>query len=263
MSVTRSIAEPLRTFVRKATIIGMVTAISMVAATAYSNESPMDDERIKSLVKEVIRENPKLIIDTLNRYQAERKKKKQEQEFEASFKNRLTDTIADHNPSKGPVDALVTIIEYTDFQCPYCARGAQTLNQVQQQYSDKVRVVFKNLPLKMHAQAEPAARAALAANKQGKFWEYHDLLFQQASSLNDDIYINLAADLGLDVEQFANDMNSETVAAQVRSDMNQARALRLNGTPRFLVNGVQIKGAYPPDYFVKVINRLLKEKSES
>jgi protein-disulfide isomerase len=250
---------PLKTFTRKAMPIAMAAAIAIVPAIAFSSEPVPDDEHIKAIVKEVIRENPKLIIDVVSQYQADRKKRQQEQQLEASFKNRMTDTVADHNPRKGPADAPVTIIEYTDFQCPYCARGAQTLKQVQQQYPDKVQVVFKNLPLKMHKQAEPAARAALAAHKQGKFWSYHDLLFQKASSLNDEVYASLAADLGLDVERFKSDMNSRAIADQVRADMDQAKALGLNGTPRFLVNGVQIKGAYPPDHFVNIIDRLLEE----
>jgi protein-disulfide isomerase len=243
----------------KVLITGMLAAVAMGPAIGFAADKAPDDEHIKALVKEVIRENPKLIIETLQKYQVEQKKQQQEKQLEASFKNRIEDTVAAHNPRKGPADAPVTIIEYTDFQCPYCARGAQTLDTVQKRYPDKVRVVFKNLPLKMHAQAEPAAKAALAAHKQGKFWEYHDLLFQNSSSLKDETYTKLAADLGLDVEQFNRDMASEEIAAQLKSDMDQAKALRFNGTPRFLVNGVQIKGAYPPDHFAMVIDRLLKE----
>lgn len=119
----------------------------------------LDDEHIKAIVKEVIQENPRLILDTVNQYVAEEKKKQAELKYEASFKNRMTDVISAGNPQKGPSDAPVTIIEYTDFQCPYCAKGAQTLDQILQMYPDRVRVVFKNKPLKMHEQALPAALA--------------------------------------------------------------------------------------------------------
>ena len=244
---------------RMAAMAALLAIMIITPASTRAAEPGINDDHLEEIVKAVIRENPKLIIDTLNQYQAKQKKKQQAKQMEAGFDDRLTDTVSGHNPKKGPADAPVTIIEYTDFQCPYCARGARTLKAVRQKYPDKVRVVFKNLPLKMHAQAEPAARAALAAHKQGKFWEYHDRLFQNSSRLKDEIYAKIAADLGLDVEQFRSDMESEAIADQLRSDMDQARALRLNGTPRFLVNGVQIKGAYPPDYFVTVIDRLLKE----
>jgi protein-disulfide isomerase len=231
-------------------------------AAATAGESSVDEERLKAIVIEVIQENPKLIMDTLNQYVADQKKMQQEQQLDASFDNRLRDTVSEAHPQKGPADAPVTIIEYTDFQCPYCARGAETLRRVREMYPQKVRVVFKNLPLKMHAQAEPAARAALAAHRQGKFWEYHDLLFQKASGLHDGIYAELAADLDLNVEQFQKDMASVEVAALVRADQDQAGKLGLNGTPRFLVNGVQIRGAYPPEYFAQVIDRLLAEMGD-
>jgi protein-disulfide isomerase len=231
-------------------------------AAVTAGESTVEEERLRAIVIDVIRENPKLILDTLNRYVADQKKMQQERQLDASFDNRLQDTVSEAHPQKGPADAPVTIIEYTDFQCPYCARGAETLQRVREMYPQKVRVVFKNLPLKMHAQAEPAARAAIAAHRQGKFWEYHDLLFRKASQLKEGIYAELAADLDLNVEQFREDMASEEVAALVRADQDQAGKLGLNGTPRFLVNGVQIRGAYPPEYFAQVIDRLLAEMND-
>jgi protein-disulfide isomerase len=242
-----------------ATVFMLGAACAACGPDARAAEASTDEDRIRTIVREVIRENPELIYDTLNQYAAERKQKQQEQQLEASFQNRIEDTVADHNPRKGPADAPVTIIEYTDFQCPYCARGARTLDQVLKRYPDQVRVIFKNLPLKMHDQAEAAARAALAARRQGKFWEYHDLLFQKASVLKDDIYADLAGSLGLNVEQFKADMTSAEVAAELRADLDRAKALGLRGTPRFLVNGVQIRGAYPPEYFAMVIDRLLAE----
>jgi protein-disulfide isomerase len=229
------------------------------AATPASGPAP-EDERIRAIVKEVIRENPKLILETLKQYTVERKKAQQEKQLEASFQQRLKDTVTKDHPQKGPSDAPVTIIEYTDFQCPYCSRAAKALDVVKKRYGDRVRVVFKNYPLKMHKQALPAARAALAAHQQGKFWEYQDVLFNHCSALNDDLYDKLASDLGLDMAKFRKDRSSERIEAMIQADLGQARKLRLTGTPRFLVNGVQIKGAYPVNYFVRVIDRLLEEE---
>ncbi len=266
MAVNHLVSKTLKSLIkipssRMAAMVILIVAAMMTPDAIQAADSDISDDRLKEIVKEVIRENPKLLMDTLQKYQADQKKQQQERQLEASFKNRIEDTVSSHNPQKGPADAPVTIIEYTDFQCPYCARGSRTLDLVRKHYPDKVRVVFKNLPLKMHKQAEPAARAALAAHKQGKFWEYHDRLFQNSSNLKDETYAKLAADLGLDVDRFNADMASGEIAAQLQTDMEQAKALGFNGTPRFLVNGVEIKGAYPPDYFVTVIERLLEENS--
>jgi protein-disulfide isomerase len=234
-------------------VLGLATTM---AAGPVENK-----EQLEATIKEVIRANPKLIMDTLNQYKQDQKQKQQERQLEASFRDRLTDIVSENNPQMGPSDAPVTIIEYTDFQCPYCARGAQTLKRVQEMYSDKVRVVFKNLPLKMHSQAVPAAKAALAAHRQGKFWEYYDLLFKHYNALSEDLYVDLATQLGLDMKRFREDYGSENIAAQIDTDREQARKMGLTGTPRFLVNGVKIKGAYPPEHFAKVIDRLLAERT--
>lgn len=160
----------------------MLGIIIFLLTTASACALRLSEEEVKVIVRDVIKENPKLIHDTAVKFAREQKKKQQEEKqkraLEESFKNRIEDDISDDCPSKGPAGAPITIIEYTDFQCHYCAKGAKTLDQVMQMYPDKVRVVFKNNPLSFHKQALPAAKAALAADRQGKFWEYHDLLFK-------------------------------------------------------------------------------------
>ena len=246
-------------FFRLLTVICLIVALGQSVVNPAVAGQELDKEQIKAIVKEVIRENPKLIIDSVNQYMAEQKKKEADQAFDRSFKSRLTDTTTEENPQKGPADAPITIIEYTDFQCPYCARGAKTLDQVQKMYPEKVRVVFKNLPLEMHKQAIPAAKAALAAKNQGRFWDYYDLLFKNSKTLNEGIYNRLAVDLSLNVDQFTLDMNSESIAALIQNDLEQAKKLGFKSTPQFLINGVRVKGAQPPEYFAKVIDRLLGE----
>lgn len=219
----------------------------------------LNEEQIREIVKQVIKENPKLILDTVNNYIREQQKKKQEQALEASFKNRIKDVISKNNPTKGPEKAPITIIEYTDFQCPYCRRGAETIHRIMEMYPNKIRLVFKNNPLKFHPQALPAAKAALAAYKQGKFWEYHDLLFKNSAKLNKEMFLKFARDLGLDIEKFNKDRNSEEIAKQIENDQVRAAELKLSGTPTFIVNGVVIRGAQPLPYFRMVIERLLSE----
>lgn len=216
----------------------------------------INQEQIREIVKDVIKENPRLIYETVNNYVREEQRKKR---VEAGFKNRIKDIVSDNSPAKGPKEAPVTIIEYTDFQCPYCRRGAETMHKIMEMYPEKVRLVFKNNPLKFHPQALPAAKAALAANKQGKFWEYHDLLFKNSTRLNKEMYLKLARDLDLDIEKFNKDRNSEEIARQIKDEQAQAARHKLTGTPMFIVNGVVVRGAQPLPYFTMVIDRLLSE----
>ena len=245
----------------EARLIGFLGVVLFSVAVAFAGDLAVDEQQLREIVKEVIKENPKLIFDTVNNYVKEQQKKSQQQALEASFKNRINDVVADNNPTKGHKNAPITIIEYTDFQCPYCARGAKTIDRIVEMYPEKVRLAFKNNPLKFHAQALPAAKAALAANRQGKFWEYHDLLFKNSASLNEEKFLKFAQDLGLDMEKFNKDRNSEEIAKQIESEQASASKHKLTGTPSFVLNGVVIRGAQPPKNFVNVIDRLL-EKDE-
>ena len=157
-------------------------------------------------------------------------------------------------------DPLVTVIEFSDFQCPFCSRGAETAEQIKKEYGDNVRVVFKHLPLPFHKEAEPAARAAIAAGKQGKFWEMHDLLFenQKAMKTNPSLFTELAKKLGLNMSKFDKDYNDPAVIAQVKEDAALAGKVGARGTPNFFVNGVQLVGAQPFPAFKTEIDKQLK-----
>ncbi len=241
---------------------GMVTAHA--GEIAIDGKVTLDEEKLREVVRQVIKENPQLIMDTLNEYMAEQKKKSEEQQFEASFKTRIEDIPVDANsPVKGKKDAPITLIEYTDFQCPYCERGSKTVEAVLKKYPEQVKVIFKNNPLDFHKEAKDAAKAALAANKQGKFWEYHDLLFENASKLNEEMFVKFAKDLKLDMDQFNKDRNSDAISDQIELEKMDAAERKLTGTPVFIANGVVIRGAKTLDYFVRVIDRLLAEKAEA
>lgn len=242
-------------------VVILFSAMTAIAGEiAIDGKVTIDDDKLREIVKEVIKDNPKLILDTINAHVKKQKKEKQGKQLEASFKNPITDIVAEpHNPSKGAENALITIIEYTDFECPYCSKGVKTVNQVLKKYAGKVKLVFKNNPLDFHKQAVPAANAALAANKQGKFWEYHDLLFKNSSKLNEELFVKLAKDLKLDMEKFDKDRNSDEITDQVELEKAEAESHKLRGTPSFLVNGIVIRGAQNLGYFSKVIDRLLSE----
>ena len=159
--------------------------------------------------------------------------------------------------SKGPDDAPITIVEFADFECGYCSRAGDTMKQVMDKYPGKVRVVYRDFPLSFHQNAQPASVAARCAGAQGKYWEMHDTLFANQSSLNPESYIKWATELGLDVEAFKACSDDPKQAAAVQADFEAGVKLGVNGTPAFFVNGVNLSGARPVEDFVKVIDREL------
>lgn len=142
------------------------------------------------------------------------------------------------SPWKGAKDAPVVIVEWADFQCPYCAAASPVLDQIAAQYPGDVRLVFKNYPLASHEHSEIAARAAVAAGRQGKFWEMHHALFEnQQTGLDRTAIAGLARTIGLDEKKFNADIDSEAIADEVNRDRKQAEKLELKGTPMIYLNG--------------------------
>lgn len=166
------------------------------------------------------------------------------------------------SPVKGKPDAPVNIVVFSDFQCPFCSRIEPLLAQVLQRNPDTVNMVFKHMPLGMHQLAEPAAKAAIAAQEQGKFWEMHDALFAAASGggLSADSIEKAAKDIGLDMEKFKADRDSQAVQERLSKDMSAARMAEVNGTPTLFVNGRRIN-APNPDFIQKMIDQELAKKN--
>lgn len=160
---------------------------------------------------------------------------------------------------KGPMDAKVTLVEFSDFQCPFCARVGPTLKRITEEYPDDVKIVFKHLPLSFHQKAQGAAEAAEAAGRQGKFWEMHDRIFSQQREMSPEKYLEYATELGLDIEKFKKDLKSPEVASRINEDKKQAAKLGVTGTPGFFVNGRFVSGAKPFDEFKTVIDQVLKQ----
>jgi protein-disulfide isomerase len=144
------------------------------------------------------------------------------------------------NPVRGPVDAPVSIIEFSDFQCPYCAGVQATLNRVLAAFPNDVRLVFKQYPLNIHQYAQRAAVASLAAQQQGRFWEMHDKMFQNFTAINEENLIAWARELGLDMVAFEQAMHTGQYDAMVRKDMADGAAAHVLGTPTLFVNGKRV-----------------------
>jgi protein-disulfide isomerase len=155
----------------------------------------------------------------------------------------------------GAAEPLVTIVEYSDFQCPFCGQFANTLEELVSAYPDDVRVVFRQFPLPMHPDAELGARAAVAAGDQGRFWAMHDLLFEHRSEMKREHVLEHARTLGLDTGAFEAALDDPAIAQRVAAHKRGGMALGVRGTPSWFANGVYVSGALKPDALTALIER--------
>jgi len=157
-------------------------------------------------------------------------------------------------PFRGPAAAPVTIVEFSDFHCPFCKQVLGTLTQLLSRYGDRVRLVFRDFPIdSLHPQARKAAEGARCAHDQGKFWEYHDVLFANAPQASPEKLKAYAAQVGLDLPSFERCLSSGTPEAAVQKDVDEGIRLGVTGTPAFFINGHLLSGAQPLESFVRVI----------
>ncbi len=162
-------------------------------------------------------------------------------------KPRLTQPVSGDDHAEGPADAPLTLVEYGDYQCPYCGAAYPVVKRVQKKLGKKLRFVFRNFPLtQAHPYALIAAEAAEAAALQGKFWEMHDLLFEQQTFLEPDIIPSWAEKIGLNLEKFESDIEQAVVEKRIKEDRQSGIRSGVNGTPTFFINGTRYDGS--PDY---------------
>src|SRR4051812_26803251 len=181
----------------------------------------------------------------------------QEEDAPERFKVPVTSA----QPQKGPSDALVTIVEFSDFECPFCGRVGPTLEQIEKEYGKKVRRVWRNQPLPFHQNAGPAAQAAMEAFDQGKaakFWAMHDKLFENRAALSAADLEKYAKELGLDVTKFKAALESKKWEKSIAADQALAAEVGARGTPSFFINGRPLRGAQPVEKFKEIIDDELK-----
>lgn len=161
----------------------------------------------------------------------------------------------DDDPSRGgPAEAPVTIVEFSDFQCPFCRRAEATVKRILDEYGDKVRLVYRDYPLPMHSNAHRAAEAAECAQDQGKYWKYHDLLFENQRALDEKSLIAYAKQVGMDEKTFAECLKSGKHRSEVDKDIEDGNRAGVSGTPSFFINGRPLSGAVPFAQFKEVID---------
>jgi len=251
------------------------------AALALTNCAPSAKqikeavEKDPSIVFVAIEKYPDQFIEVVNKAAQEAQKKAQDKSIADEQKKRDEEFASPLKPVVeagrivfGPADAKITIVEYSDFECPYCSKGYQTIKQVRAEYPKDVRVVFKNLPLDFHPQAMPAAKYFEAAGKQGaeKAEKFHDAVFENQGELRskgEDFLKATAKKLGLDMKKLETDLKDASIMKQITADMEEAKKFNFSGTPGFLINGVSLRGAYPFPEFKAIIDRHLGKSDDS
>lgn len=215
--------------------------------------NPQVREKIKSYLE---MERKKEAVD---KWLAEQTKKTPVEVYIAKPRRPTFEVNVGNAPFAGGKDAKVTIVEFSDFQCPFCAKGADLLKDIKKKYGNKVKVVFKNFPLPFHNHAEKAAVAGLCANEQSvdQFWKMHDAMFANQEALDEAGLKNTAKKIGLKMDQFEKCLSENKYLAQVKADMEDGKKAKVKSTPTFFINGQVINGAQPMEVFAEAIDEEL------
>lgn len=248
----------------------VIGALVMAASCTTSKEDlkKMLKEN-PEIITESIKANPAKFIEALNEavksaQEGEGKKREEEEkkQLESAFNNPLQAEIRPDESWRGNKDAPITLIEYSDFECPFCSRGYQTVMELMKKYDGKIRFAYKHLPLSFHPQAMPASQyyEAIRLQSPEKAWQFHDAIYQNQRKLqNGESFLKAEAKkLGVDMNKLAKDVKSEAVQSRIDADMAEAAKFGFQGTPGFLLNGIPVKGAYPTSHFDGLIEELKK-----
>lgn len=249
---------------------------AMLLASCAPNAKQLKEaiEKDPSIVFAAIEKAPDKFIEVVMKAQQEAQKvagdraqEEEKKQREEEFKNPLKPQVDEARVIFGNKSAPITIVEFSDFQCPYCSRGFQTIQEVRKAYGDKVRVVFKHLPLDFHPLAMPAARyfEALALQDHAKAEKFHDTVFENQAMLKDKdkgegYFKEVAKKVGADMKKLEASLKDESITKRIAADMEEAKKFSMSGTPGFVINGVSLKGAYPVASFKEIIDRQLSDK---
>lgn len=247
----------------------MIVTMGLINCAPSAKQMKDAIEKDPSIVFSAIEKNPVEFVKIVNKAAQEAQKKMAEdqrgeetRERDEQFKNPLQPKVEDGRVIFGKKDAPITIVEYSDFECPYCSKGFQTLKQVKSEYGDKVRIIFKHLPLDFHPLAMPAAKyfEAIAQQDPIKAEKFHDYVFDNQGELRNqkEAFLKTAAKkAGANIAQLDKALKDESLMTRIQADMQEAQQFGFSGTPGFIINGVALKGAYPFSEFKSIIDRHL------
>jgi len=257
------------------TRISKLSIISVLLASCAPNAKQIKEaiEADPSIVFSAIEKAPVQFIEVVMKAQqnaqkmaGDRAQQDEQKQREEEFKNPLKPEIEETRVIFGNKSAPITIVEYSDFQCPYCSRGYQTMQQLKKDYGDKVRFVYKHLPLDFHPLAMPGARyfEAIAMQDHTKAEKFHNLVFEnqaEMQSKGEAIFKELAKKVGADMKKIEASLKSEKIDQRIAADSAEAKKFNFSGTPGYLINGISLKGAYPIAAYKEIIDRQLTGKN--
>lgn len=248
---------------RKTKLIFTTLAIAMLFSSCV-NEKKVGQilKEHPEILQEAIKADPAGFIMTLQEAASEAKDSMEKKKFEKSFDDRLAPNFSDEDATMGNPDGPLVLVEYSDFECPYCSRGYSTMKQFMEKYKGKVKFVYKHLPLSFHKQAMISAQyfEAIKMQDMDKAFKFHDEIFKSQRSLkNGEKFLKkIAQKVGADMKKLAKDLNSDAVKSKIKADMAEAAKFDIQGTPGFVLNGVPIRGAYPISHFEMIVEELKK-----
>jgi protein-disulfide isomerase len=239
------------------------------------------DEKMKQQMTKILQDDPKVLTEAIEKHPAafiealqkaakvaqeemgKNREVEEKKKLEESFDKPLVADIRSDESIRGPKDAPLTLVEYSDFECPFCSRGYDTVVALLKKYDGKIRFVFKHLPLSFHEQAMITAQYYEAVRLQDpkKAFAFHDEIFKNQRKIKNGVAFLDATvkQVGADLGKVKKDISSAAVKARIDQDMKEAASFGMQGTPGFLLNGVPVRGAYPPDYFDGIVDQLVKK----
>jgi protein-disulfide isomerase len=240
----------------------------------------MSEDKLKEKMAKVLKENPKILTDAIEANPADvvlsfqkavkdaqdvlgkRREEDEKKQMEDTFKKPLTPVIRADEAIRGPKDAPLTLVEYSDFECPFCQRGFETVMELMKQYDGKIRFVYKHLPLSFHRQAMISSQyyEALRLQNNDLAFKFHDELYRNQKQLkNGEKFLKeIAKKVGADMKKLEKDVNAKEVLDRIEQDQQEAAEYGMQGTPGFVLNGIPVRGAYPTSHFTGIVEELKK-----
>lgn len=218
----------------------LILSVLAIVSTTVATAEDFSKADIEKIVKEYIQNNGGVIASSVDGYLADQRRMA------------AAEYVKEDTPVLGNPESEIIFIEFSDFRCGYCRRVQETLQGLREKYSGQVKFVFKNMPI-LSEESRQAALAALAAHKQGKFWEYSSKLWDNQPRLGDELFVEIAKELELDVDQFNKDRVSKDIMDQAQRDFMDGQEAGVQGTPHFVIDGNALSGAQPFENFEKAI----------
>lgn len=238
--------------------------LALLLAVSFSTQALATDKaEVEAIIKEYIKNHPEELAQSLQKFSEAQREKQDDEGFKKALAERVNVPVAG-SPSLGPDNAQFTLVEFSDFQCPYCARSVGTVKEFMKKNPGKIRLVFRNMPLPNHSKAPDAAKASLAAGEQGRFWDFREKLMSaqgewSSSADHKRLFAKYAKEMALDIGKFERDMGKPEFQKKIDDDIAFAHTIGVNGTPTYFLNGVRITGSRDLAYFDKVLTAVSRE----